>query len=593
MKIAIWSDSAGYPSGFSRVTKQICEDFSSVGHELHLLGAFNSNSDPLGYTEYAVHYGQYDLARKVLSKIEPDILLLIGPTPTFAPIIQWDDFPKECICVLYSILEMCAPIPGLGKQLSVFQDKSIVFPTNFARDMWKPYMGGENSVVIPHGIELEKFKVLGDKVALREKWSRRFSQWIDSDSIVFFSIERNDPRKRLDLVCDFISRLQDISIKCQVIFHCHRKLDTGLDLEKTAFDVYGLDRRSVIFTDFNWRNGLNDNDIVELYNLSDYRISMSGGEGFGFGSLEAMACGCLNLVPRNTTFEEVCGESAVYFECTNRSLYNKSFLLGDPNVADAVTKFLRVYKNERAQNILRENGFSQVKKFSRENVSQAWLEYLIYLRSDEQKYENGFITKYSRANEFRILASLASGLAENNSIIDIGCGRGHLLDYLLRMSADAYGIECFENKPVSSLVNEFIYSGEAKSFVIDGKYRFLVASALYLFDEMSDGEVREVLKHISNLGVDYLLVENDTDLYSLRRTRINLKCQSSWDDLLASCGYFLCDEVRNIILEKTERLLSDFNLYVSDNVDVEACLAKVDKIKYADEGLKNGNTDSN
>jgi glycosyltransferase involved in cell wall biosynthesis len=53
--------------------------------------------------------------------------------------------------------------------------------------------------------------------------------------------------------------------------------------------------------------GLDKEQMARLYQISDFHVSATGGEGFGIPSLEAMACGLPIILPDNSTGPELIG----------------------------------------------------------------------------------------------------------------------------------------------------------------------------------------------------------------------------------------------------------------------------------------------
>jgi glycosyltransferase involved in cell wall biosynthesis len=61
----------------------------------------------------------------------------------------------------------------------------------------------------------------------------------------------------------------------------------------------------------------NDSTLIELYKKAQVFVYPSLMEGFGIPILEAMACGCPVVASNGTSFNEIAGDSALYFEPKN------------------------------------------------------------------------------------------------------------------------------------------------------------------------------------------------------------------------------------------------------------------------------------
>ena len=117
---------------------------------------------------------------------------------------------------------------------------------------------------------------------------------------------------------------------------------------------------------------LPENDLVTIYSHSRIHINGSLYEGFGFTSLEAMACEVPVITSCVTALPEVCGEAAIY---------------ADPTSSDSFTeKMNTLNENEILRNEMVEKGKKQVDKFSWEKCAQqTWQSMRDVITSKKQK----------------------------------------------------------------------------------------------------------------------------------------------------------------------------------------------------------------
>lgn len=105
---------------------------------------------------------------------------------------------------------------------------------------------------------------------------------------------------------------------------------------------------------------ISDEDLIRLYNTSDFFIFPSIYEGFGLPLLEAMACGCPIIASKASSIPEVCGDSAIYF---------------DPYSSEELsTRILEMANNEALKNELAQKGIRRAKEFSWRKASDMHIE---------------------------------------------------------------------------------------------------------------------------------------------------------------------------------------------------------------------------
>lgn len=114
--------------------------------------------------------------------------------------------------------------------------------------------------------------------------------------------------------------------------------------ELTHFEKLRLNSRII------HRNFKNDSELFDLYQKAVLFVFPSLYEGFGIPLLEAMAAGCPVVCSNTSSFLEVAGDAAKYFNPTNAE-----------SIEHAVTE---VYRKRDIQLSLREKGFENRKRFS-------------------------------------------------------------------------------------------------------------------------------------------------------------------------------------------------------------------------------------
>ena len=135
------------------------------------------------------------------------------------------------------------------------------------------------------------------------------------DIFLFTSLNRNIPRKRLDLlIMAFVKLIVRFPMKTILLLIVNNNNDRGgynlfeifareLKLAGASSDVFG--NRLLITLD---NNRYTDEDINLIYNCGDAGVSCAEGEGFGLCSFEQMSLGIPQIVPEINGYLEYCNE---------------------------------------------------------------------------------------------------------------------------------------------------------------------------------------------------------------------------------------------------------------------------------------------
>lgn len=105
---------------------------------------------------------------------------------------------------------------------------------------------------------------------------------------------------------------------------------------------------------------VDDEDLVEIYNLATAFIMPSLYEGFGLPVLEAMACGCPVIATKEGSLPEVAGDAAYYVDAYSIDAIQQGIqkLMGDKQMTKKLS----------------ENGLLQAKKFSWKKTAEETVE---------------------------------------------------------------------------------------------------------------------------------------------------------------------------------------------------------------------------
>lgn len=163
--------------------------------------------------------------------------------------------------------------------------------------------------VLRHGINKEIFKPIPKQLA-------RQMLGLPKDVFMFTSLNKNIPRKRLDLlVMSFVKLIIRHPLKPIFLLIVANKeggaggynlfdiFSRELKLAGEPVNVYG-DRLLITSSDTCYK----DEDINALYNCGDVGVSCAEGEGFGLCTFEQMAIGVPQIASQINGYTEYCNE---------------------------------------------------------------------------------------------------------------------------------------------------------------------------------------------------------------------------------------------------------------------------------------------
>jgi glycosyltransferase involved in cell wall biosynthesis len=146
--------------------------------------------------------------------------------------------------------------------------------------------------VIPHGLDSSRFRPVEKGVA-----RRLLELPVPEGAFIVGNINRNQPRKRLDLTIQYFAEwVHSRKVKdAWLLLHCAWN-DTGWDLESVA-RYHGVADRLVFTGGEHMRASAGESMMQLIFSSMDVQVSTTLGEGWGLTTMEGMACGVPQIVP--------------------------------------------------------------------------------------------------------------------------------------------------------------------------------------------------------------------------------------------------------------------------------------------------------
>lgn len=328
MRNVLWVGDACCQSGFAKATHEIgdrlCQDF-----QFSVLG-INAKGDrhPYDYDVYPAAPGgdMFGLGRmiEICDKVRPNVVVLQNDGWNIQPYMVQLKRAKE-----HAETPVIAVVAVDGKNFQGEWLKGVshaIFWTNFA--LREARAGGYEgpASVIPLGVDLDKFQPRSK----RESRYRIFKGYMPDETFVVGSVNRNQPRKRADLLIRYFAEwIHTKNVDAILFMHVAPTGDAGIDVEQLA-RFYGVHDRLARREPPLW-SGIDEDEMCDTYNCFDVFATTTQGEGFGLTPFEAMACGVPGVVPSWSALEELCENACCMVPCTSTSV-----TFGGPNVIGGV-----------------------------------------------------------------------------------------------------------------------------------------------------------------------------------------------------------------------------------------------------------------
>jgi D-inositol-3-phosphate glycosyltransferase len=393
MKNLLWIGDACCQSGFAKATHSTLD---TLRHHFNVtvLG-INYRGDPSPYSSlypiYTAHtggdYGGVGRLIWMCDVVKPDVIVIQNDgwnIQSYVQKLHAKDAAGEWVFGGYAeipIVIICA-VDGKNFQGQWLNGVShTIFWTQFAFDEARAggYQGGAS--VIPLGVDLTMFYP-------EDKKDARLVQGLPAmmdDAFIVGDVNRNQPRKRWDLLVKFFAEWAKDKPDAYLYLHTAPTGDMGTDV-KQLVKYYGLLNRCVLVIP-EPLHGVSEETMRNTYNCFDVYASTTQGEGMGLGALEAMACKVACVLSDWSAYSDWAKGAARLVRCSGTAI-------GPPyvNVIGGVvderhfTNALDVlYKDSELRRDIAARGFARVNepRFRWEHIGQQFIEVLDAVTQDK------------------------------------------------------------------------------------------------------------------------------------------------------------------------------------------------------------------
>lgn len=336
MKILVIGDAVAQ-TGFSRCTHAVADSLHFAGHDILVIGInYYGSGHSYPYRIIPAHdptdhgHDGWGIGRlpAVLLREFPDVVI-INQDPwnirayftqlsaAFTELMRSGKLSKEEFRKLLNIRFVgWLAVDGENQITAVdLNDRldHVVVWTDFAKRELE-IRGWEGlTSVIPLGVDTSVFYP-------REGARSQVFPMLPKGAFVVGVVGRNQIRKRIDLSIRYFAKwLDTVSAEerelCFLYLHVAPTGENAVDI-RALISYYDLKGRVLAFEPTPGQ-GVTDDEMAQVYSSLDVLLSTTQGEGFGLTTLEAMACGTINVVPAWSGLGDWAKSCSIQIPCTS------------------------------------------------------------------------------------------------------------------------------------------------------------------------------------------------------------------------------------------------------------------------------------
>jgi glycosyltransferase involved in cell wall biosynthesis len=341
----LWIGDAVVQTGFARVTHCVLPHLQN-SWDVRVLG-INYNGDPHDYP-YKIYpaiiggdvWGM-GRVQPICRDWKPDLICINNDPWNVARFLG--QIPKTVPTTAYMPVD--APNQGEAAELSALP--RVITYTAFGQK--ELMLGGYHGRVdvIPHGVDTRVFHPV-DRLEARRHLNLKKTDAELSDMFIVGNVNRNQPRKRLDLTIQYWTQFwYDIGqpSNAYLYLHCSNR-DQGWNVVQLA-RYYGIEKQLILTNPrMTTQNCMREEDLKWVYGMFDVQLTTTMGEGWGLTNHEGMACGIPQLMPRYSALAEWPNGAARYVDCTTFAATPQTIntIGGIPDMQQTVAALTELYR---------------------------------------------------------------------------------------------------------------------------------------------------------------------------------------------------------------------------------------------------------
>ena len=326
LRFMLVSTHAHQVTGYSKVSHGILKELAKEPFELTHFGFQKFHTIPGNFRPYPSNVDVIDVAAlekplqggfgytllpDAIRKKQPDIVMIyndLSVVAQFLEAIRKSGIPRTFKIWVYCDQVYTSQLQAYIDLMNRDADRIFAFTAE-----WKTCLKDQGVTrpidVLKHGFDASAVYPVPREVA-------RKSIALPDDMFLFLNVNRNQPRKRYDiLIMAFVELLVKYPTKpVHLLCICDRGEKGGwwlfelfareLKLRGVALEPYA-NRLIVTAQNMNFR----DEDINMFYNAADVGITTADGEGWGLCQFEQMGVGIPQVVPAIGGFNEFCNDT--------------------------------------------------------------------------------------------------------------------------------------------------------------------------------------------------------------------------------------------------------------------------------------------
>lgn len=314
-KKLLWIGDAVVQTGFARVTHNVLEHLRHEWDVVVLGVNHDGDPHPYSYPIYPAIRGTdvwgVTRVKYLLRKESPDLIVILNDPwniPNYLEHIPEDGPP------VIAYMPIDAPNQFAGGGLNRLA-RAITYTQFGRRELMLGGFTGRCDV-IGHGVDMDMYRPENKQQA---RDHLKFGRKLPADAFLVGNVNRNQPRKRLDLTIQYFTQWwvnRGQPSNAFLYLHCSNR-DIGWNVVQLC-RYYGIESH-LILTNPNMspRNALHEDDMRFVYSSFDVQINTGMGEGWGLTTHEGMACAVPQIVGDYAALPEWAAGGCRFVPCTS------------------------------------------------------------------------------------------------------------------------------------------------------------------------------------------------------------------------------------------------------------------------------------